>query len=154
MSPEPRPTTTWLALVDTLIPSDGEFPGALGAGTAEAVWQALSGMVMTQQLVIEGLIALDHASLALANRPFPALQAEARRALVSSLQAGKRPAGWGENAPRPEVFFTTVRNLVVSHYFSQPEGRALAGMPTWPERPSYRPGKDPGRLPSPPGGMV
>ncbi|MCL6563005.1 MAG: gluconate 2-dehydrogenase subunit 3 family protein [Firmicutes bacterium] len=147
--PNGRPPKTWLALVDTLIPSDSQSPGGREAGTADAVWQELSKMAMARQLVIKGLRALNQASQTQANRPFQALDADARRALLSSLQAGQRPAGWDDNAPLPEVFFTTVRNLVVSHYFSQVQGRALAGMPTWPDRPYYRAGAGPGDHPTP-----
>jgi len=116
------------ALLDRLIPSDANGPGALEAGVAVFLRAQLAGpLAAAAPRYAHNLAALEDCAQAGHARPFAALSADERDALVAALAEGRLPGF----EPSAEAFFELVRLHAIQGMFSDPAHGGNEGEAGW-----------------------
>jgi hypothetical protein len=103
------------AVLDQIIPTHGEFPGAGELGLAEFVEDAVGGNLKLRRLFTEGLAQVDITAARLASREFTDLPQEARVSVLKEVEAGH------------PVFFEALVRQSYNGYYTNPRIFQLIG---------------------------
>jgi gluconate 2-dehydrogenase gamma chain len=118
------------AVVERLIPSDGNGPGAREARVVHYIDRALGGaLASSRPAYAAGLAALDHHSQSSRGRRFAQLSASDQDAVLTEVEAGSVPPG--VFAGSPTQFFTMVLNHTRQGMFGDPYYGGNANFAGW-----------------------
>lgn len=120
----PREYATIVALSDLIIPADAQSPGALAGGAPEFIDYIVSQQIDRQTAMRGGLVWLDTECRRRFDKAFLECSATERTRVLDDI-------AWPARA-RPEFshgvrFFTTMRDLVATGFFSSRVGVAYLG---------------------------
>ncbi|HMV05551.1 MAG TPA: gluconate 2-dehydrogenase subunit 3 family protein [Accumulibacter sp.] len=121
----PMPMTDLDAWLETLVPAEEDFPGALALGVAARVAAAVARDARYGELVRQGLAWLVEKAGESGERSFAALPAQTREAIVS--QAAAAPLG-----SLARTFFQATLDDALFHAYADPRswvGIGYAGPP-------------------------
>jgi gluconate 2-dehydrogenase gamma chain len=118
------------AVVERLIPSDGNGPGAREARVVHYIDRALGGaLASSRPAYAAGLAALDRHSQSSRGRRFAQLSASDQDAVLTEVEAGSVPPG--VFAGSPAQFFTMVLNHTRQGMFGDPYYGGNANFAGW-----------------------
>jgi hypothetical protein len=121
---------TTAALVDLILPADGEAPSASQVGVEAFIDEWVSAPYPDQQaqrkLIIPGLAWLDSEAQARGKATFDKASPEVRKSIADDIAfKGKVKTG----LEKPAEFFTRMRSLTLGAYYTTPEGWKQIGYP-------------------------
>ncbi|HEX4520625.1 MAG TPA: gluconate 2-dehydrogenase subunit 3 family protein [Gaiellaceae bacterium] len=124
----PGETAVLEAILDRLIPADGNGPGAVEAGVATFVERTLDAETAeVRATYASNLAALDAWAREAHATGFAALSAATRDEMLRLLEQGSV----GGFSPSPEVFFELVRTQGIQGMFADPRHGGNAGHAGW-----------------------
>ena len=110
-------------VLDQIVPREGELPGAGELGVAEHLDTIASEVPSLRRLFSEGLRAIEMTSLMMHSKEFPAMQDEAKAAVLRQVES-EHPA-----------FFQTLVHHTYGGYYTSPKTIRLLGLEERPPQP-------------------